>query len=239
MRGAGAPHGDRQPGGIEHGGCVSIDEPVELGQRSWGRKCLEHGFLLASEEFGKHPIHHHSGQFDRRLLADPHSQLDRLGHRHLLGGAHSEQSGDGRVGQHLEHPVGLCPDQADLDQSVDGLRRGQLTHDVAGRRCVDHHHVPVSVAHFEAELPNGQDFSDARSCGGQEVKGPGHRTDPADDGDAELELQVLAERGLGVHRHGEEPGLDLFLLEPGGRRFVVPGELTLRVDLADQHLLAP
>ena len=53
------------------------------------------------------------------------------------------------------------------------------------------------------------------------------------------ELEVLAERGLGVHGHGEEAGEDLLLVEAGRGRLVEPGHVALGVDLADEDPLAP
>ena len=95
-------------------------------------------------------------------------------------------------------------DEPDLDQIVDRLRRGQQPDDVTGRRRVDHHQVVVALAHLVAELADGEDLADTRGGGGHEVERLGQRPDPADHRDPQLELQVLAERRLGVHGHGEE-----------------------------------
>ena len=108
-----------------------------------------------------------------------------------------------------------------------------------GGRGVHHHQVVVALAHLVAELAHGEDLPHPGRRGGHEVERLGQRADPAHHRDPQLELQVLAERGLGVHGHGEQPREDLLLLEAGRRRLVEAGHVALGVDLADQHPLAP
>ena len=116
------------------------------------RKLLEDLFLPLAEELGQDPVHHHGGELHRGLLLDPRRELEGLVHRHLLGRGHRHQARLLRVGEDLEHPVGLAPDQADLDQVVDGLGGRQLADDVPAGRRVDDDQVVVALAHLVAEL---------------------------------------------------------------------------------------
>ncbi len=208
------------------------------GDLAGGGELLEDRLLLATEELGQHTVDHDRGELHGGLVADTVGELDGLGHRHLLGSADRDQSGDHRVREDVEHPVGLGADEPDLDQIVDRLRRRQLADDVSERRRVDDHQVVVAFTHLVAELADGEDLAHARCGGRHEVERLCERPDPPDHGDPQLELQVLAERRLGVHRHGEEARQDLTLLEAGGRRLVVPGDVALGVDLADEDPLA-
>ena len=107
-----------------------------------------------------------------------------------------------RIGEDVEHPVGLAADQAHLDQIVDGLGRRQLADDVPAGRRIDHDQVVVALSHLVAELAHGQDLPHARCGRGHEVERLGQRPDAPHHRDAQLQLEVLAQRGLGVHRHG-------------------------------------
>ena len=69
-------------------------------------------------------------------------------------------------------------------------------------------------------------------------KRAGQRAEAGHQRDLELEAQVLLQRLLGVHRHGEEVGLDLAGLEGGGPGLEEVGQVALGVDLADQGALA-
>ena len=74
---------------------------------------------------------------------------------------------------------------------------------------------------------------------GDEVEGAGQRTESGDQRDLELEAQVLLERLLGVHRHGEEARRDLALgSNDGGADLEEVGQVALGVDLADEGALA-
>ncbi len=238
MRGPGPPQRHRQPGGLEHRTGVSAEQVAQARGELIGGEQLEDGLLLASEQLGEHAVDDDGGQGDGRLGLDAGGELDGLVDRHLLGRADRDEPGGRRVREDVEHPVGLGADEPDLHQVVDGLGRGQLAHDVPRSGRVDHHQVVGAFAHLVAELADGEDLAHPGSGGGDEVEGLGQRTDAADDGDLQLELQVLAEGRLGVHGHREQPGQDLLLLEPGGGRLVVPGDVPFGVDLADEHPLA-
>ena len=53
----------------------------------------------------------------------------------------------------------LLAHEANLHQLVDGLRGGQLTDDVAGRRGVDHDEVVVVLADLPRQLSDGEDLA--------------------------------------------------------------------------------
>ena len=200
-------------------------------------QAVEDLFFVTAEQLGQDPVDDDAGEADGRLGGHPAGQLERLGDRHLLGRRHRDEAGPGRVGEDVEHPVGLGADEADLDEVVDGLGGGELADDVAGGRRVDDDEVVVALADLVAELADGQDLPDARRGGGDEVERLGQRPDPADDRDLQVELEVLAQRRLGVHRHGEDAGRDLALGEPGRRGLEERREVALGVDLAGQHPL--
>ncbi len=129
-------------------------------------------------------------------------------------------------------------DHADVHEIVDHPRGGDLGDDVAGRLGVDDDEVVVALAHLEAQLADGEDLLHAGRRVGDEVERAGERPDAPDQGDAHEQPQVLAERVLGVHRHGEQARLELARGELQRGRVVGRGERTLGVHLADEHALA-
>ena len=139
---------------------------------------LEHLLLAPAEQLGQHPVDHDGGQVDVGLRLDAARQLDRLVDRHLLRRGHDHHAGRGRVGQDVDHPARLLAHQADLHQLVDGLRRGQLADDVAGRRGVDHDQVVVALAHLPPQLADGEDLLHAGRGRGHELEDAGQRADP-------------------------------------------------------------
>jgi hypothetical protein len=115
---------------------------------------------------------------------------------------------------------------------------------VPARGGVGHHQVVVALADLEGELAHGEDLTNARGGGRHEVEGAGQRRDPRREragtvAEVKLDAQVLLQRLLGAHRHGEEPGLDLSRLEADRRRLEDLGQIALGVDLAGQDPLAP
>ena len=100
--------------------------------------------------------------------------------RHLLGGRHDHHAGLRRVGEDVEHPLGLVAHHAHLHQLVDGLRRGELADDVAAGDGVDDDEVVVALAHLPRELADGEDLLHARRGVGDEVEGAGERADPGE-----------------------------------------------------------
>jgi hypothetical protein len=96
----------------------------------------------------------------------------------------------------------------------------------------------VLLAHLVAELADGQDLSDPRGGGGHEVEGLGQRADAADHRDAQVQLEVLAQRRLGVHGHGPDVGCHLARREVGRAGLEEGGQVTLGVHLAGEHALA-
>ena len=234
----GAAHGHGQAGRVEQRSGVPAHQLVQLRRGARRRQGVEHLLLLAAEELGEDPVDHHRRQLHRGLVLHPLGQLDGLVDRHLLGRAHGDQAGGRRIGEDVEHPVGLGADESHLDQVVDGLGGGQQADDVAGGRCVHHHQVVVALAHLVDGLAHGEDLPHPGRGGGHEVEGLGQRPDAADDRDAQLQLEVLAQRRLGVHGHGEQAGEDLLLVEAGGRGLVEAGHVALGIHLADEDPLA-
>ncbi len=94
---------------------------------------FEHLLLRPPEELGKDPVHHHRRKVDGGLFAQASCELHRLVHRHLFWGRDDHEARLGGVGEDVEHPVGLDPDEPHLHQLVDGLRSGQLADDVPSR----------------------------------------------------------------------------------------------------------
>ena len=64
------------------------------------------------------------------------------------------------------------------------------------------------------------------------------RTDPSDDRDAQLQLQVLAKRRLCIHRHHAQAGEHVVAREGCRPGLVERGEITLGVHLAGERPLA-
>ena len=108
-----------------------------------------------------------------------------------------------RVLEDVEHPPRLVAHHADLDQVADHPRGADLGDDVPARLGVDDDEVVVALAHLVGELADGEDLLDARRRVGDEVERAGERADAPDERDADEQPQVLAQRVLGVHRHGE------------------------------------
>ncbi len=136
-------------------------------------------------------------------------------------------------------PGRLVPDQPHLDQLPDGLRGRELGHDVAGGRGVDHDEVVVLLPGLPDHLADGQDLLDPRGGVGHEVQRARQGPDAGHQRDLDLEAQVLLQGLLGVHRHGEEVGLDLAGLPGGGRGGEEVGQVALGVELTDEGRLAP
>ena len=103
---------------------------------------------------------------------------------------------------------------------------------------VHHHQVVVRLAHLPAELAHREDLAHTGGGGRHEVERLGQWPDPPHHRDAQVELEVLAQRRLRVHRHGPDPGRDLPRREVGGRRLEERRHVALGVDLADQDSLA-
>ena len=146
--------------------------------------------------------------------------------------------GAGGVLEDVEHPLRLVVDHPDVHEVVDGLGAGQLAGDVAGRRGVDDHEVVVALPHLVGHLADGEDLLHARRGVGHEVERAGQRTEAAQQRDAQLQAEVLLQRVLGVHGHGEQVGLHLAGLEGERGALVGRGQRALGVHLADQGPLA-
>jgi hypothetical protein len=58
---------------------------LELGRPPVGRLGLESLELGGREALSEHPVHHADGRADPDQVAELVLQLERLGHRHLLG----------------------------------------------------------------------------------------------------------------------------------------------------------
>ena len=199
---------------------------------------VEHLLLTASEELGQDAVHHHGGEVDHRLLGEAVGQLEGLVDRHLLRRRDDHDAGLRRVTEQVEHPTRLVAHHAHLDELLDRLRGGELAGDVAGGHRVHDDEVVAVLAHLPQELPDREDLLHARGGVGDEVEGAGEGSEPGDERDLELEAQVLLERLLGVHRHGEEARGHLALLERGGADLEEVGQVALGVDLADERALA-
>ena len=119
---------------------------------------LEDLLLALAEQFGEDPVHDDGRHADRGLLTHPVRQLERLAHRHLLGRADSDEPRLERVGEDVEHPVGLAADQPHLHEVVDGLGGRQLPDDMPAGRCVHDDQVVVALLDLPAELPDGEDL---------------------------------------------------------------------------------
>ena len=143
---------------------------------------------------------------DAGLAVEPVEQLDRLGDRHLLGRRDDDEPGPAGVLEDVGHPPRLLADQPDLDELADHPRGGDLGDDVAARLGVDDDEVVVALAHLVGELADGEDLLDARRGVGDEVERAGERADAPDERHLDEQPQVLAQRVLGVHRHGEQVG---------------------------------
>jgi hypothetical protein len=234
VAGAGAAEGDGQPGGLQDGpdrAVGGVGQPVRHRRLA---QPLEDLLVDAAEQLGQDPVHDHGGDVDPGVVPHPVHQLDRLVDRHLLRRGHDDQAGGGPVGEQVGQPARLLPDLAHVDQVVDGLGRGQLAHDVAGGRGVDHHQVVVVLLDLPADLADGEDLPHAGGGGGHEVEHASQGPEPGHRREVELEVQVLPQRGLGVHGHvpqvgGQPPGL-----EPRARRLEEVGQVALGVDLAGQ-----
>ena len=142
------------------------------------------------------------------------NKLGRLGDRQLFGCGDHGHARPRRIIENVEHPLRLIAHEADLHQIRNHPRRTDLTHDVATRLGVDDHEVVVPLAHFEAELPDAENFLHAGRGIRHEVEGLGQRADPADERDLDEEPQILPKRIFGTHRHREQVGRDLGGFEP-------------------------
>ena len=199
---------------------------------------LEHLLLAAAEQLGQHAVHDDGGEVDDRLVAQSFGELERLVDRHLLRRRHDHHAGLLGVAEDVDHPARLVAHHAHLHELLDRLRRRELTGDVAGGHRVDDDEVVAALAHLPQELPDREDLLHAGRGVGHEVEGAGQRAEASHQRDLELEAQVLLERLLGVHRHGEEAGRHLALLERRGTDLEEVGQVALGVDLADEGALA-
>ena len=175
---------------------------------------------------------------DAGVAVEAGEQVDRLGDGHLLGRRDDDEPGARRVLEDLGHPRRLLADHADLHELADHPRRADLGDDVAARLGVDDDEVVVPLAHLVGELADGEDLLDARRGVGDEVERAGERADATDERDLDEQPQVLLQRVLGVHRHGEQAGVELTRLERERRRVERRGERALGVHLAHERALA-
>ena len=184
---AGPPHGHGEPGGLEHRG-HGPPRPLRQHTLDVGRPQLLEDLLLAlAEELGQDTVDHDGRQptVVSSLTLVTSSSVSFTG---ISSGVHTATSPVfWRVGEDVEHPVGLAADQPHLDEVVDGLGRGQLADDVATGRGVDHHEVVVRLAHLLAELAHGEDLTDPRRRGRHEVERLGQRADAAHHRDAQVQ----------------------------------------------------
>ena len=132
-------------------------------------------------------------------------QLDRLVDRHLLGGGDHDEAGLARVGEDVEHPVGLLRTRPTCTRSLMacGAASWPTMWPLAGG--VDDDEVVVALLDLPAELADGEDLPHAGRGGGHEVEHLGQRADAADERQRSCSLRYC-ERRLGVHRHRPEPG---------------------------------
>ena len=95
------------------------------------------------------------------------------------------------------------------------------------------------LAHLPADLADGEDLLHARRRVRDEVErlARAGRARPS-TGTRRLSLQVLLQRRLGVHRHREDPGIDLARLEADRALLELRGDVALGVDLDEQDALA-
>ena len=97
------------------------------------------------EALRPHRVHEDRVQAEADLLAQPPLELDRLGHRHLLGQRDAHVAGARRVREHLGHLVGLAADRPDARDLAERPRRREHPDPVAGGGRVDHHEVVRAV----------------------------------------------------------------------------------------------
>src|SRR5439155_18970322 len=109
---------------------------------------------------------------------------------------------------------------------------------VAGSRRVDDDEVVVPLPHLPHRLADREDLPDTGTCGGDELEGARQWPDAGDGRETQLDTEVLLQRLLGVHRHGEEARLDLLGLVARGPGLEKVAEVALGVDLADERALA-
>ena len=96
----------------------------------------------------------------------------------------------------------------------------------------------MALADLPADLPDGEDLLDPRCRRGQEVEGLRHGADPSDDRDAQVQLEVLAQRRLGVHGHEREAVGHPLWHELRRRHLECRREVALGVDLAAEDRAA-
>ena len=203
----------------------------------------EHGLVLGGEGLGQHPVDDDRAERHRGLLAGPGDELDGLVDRHLLGCGDDVEGGERRAGEDVHHPLRLAPDRTRLHELADGAGGVELGEHVAGGRGVDDHEVPVGpaldrLADLPADLADGEDLLHSRRGIGHEVEHVGDRPDAPHHGDAQVELEVLAQRRLGVQLHREHTRVHLHRVEADRLVLEQVGEVALGVDLDEEDLLA-
>ncbi len=232
------PQGHGEAGPVQQRGHVAVDRDDQRVVRRAFDELVEDLLLGGGEQLGQHPVHDDRGDLDVGLLCDALGELERLDDRHLLGRRDDDRARGAGVTEDVEHPAGLVADQADLDELVDGLGRGQLTDHVPAGDRVHDHQVVVALPHLVAELADRQDLAHAGRRAGDEVEGARQGTDAREQRHLELQPEVLLERLLGLHRHREEVGGNLPGFEGDGPGLEERGQVALGVDLAHQSPLA-
>ena len=192
--------------------------------------------LAAVEQRRQNPVGDHRRGGDSGITVEPIEQVQRLGHRHLLGRGDDHDAGPHGVLEDVSHPLRLLSHHAQLHQLADDTRGADLGDDVTTRLRVDDDEVVVLLSHLVCQLADGKDLFDAGRRVGDEVERARQRTDAPDQRQLHEEPQVLAQRVLGVHRHRGESGLERARCEIEHRRIERRGEITLGVHLAHQDI---
>ncbi len=233
------PQRHREAGTVEHGPHPAAHGRRQLGGAIGFLEEVEDLLLPPAEQLGQHLVHDDGRERHLRLGLEPIDELEGLGDGHLFGGGHDDGAGDDRIGEQIQHPPGLVADPTHLDQIVDRLGSRQLADHVTGGGGVDHDQVVVALTHLPGDLAHREDLLDPGGGRGHEVERLRQRPDASEQRDPQLKAQVLLERLLGVHRHGEEVRSELPRREGQRTRFEDIAQRALGVDLHEQGPLTP
>jgi len=124
-----------------------------------GEELVQFRSAVAGVQLGAGPVHDHGRQAGRGGVVQPVDELERLGHRDLLGEGDVDDAGANRIAEQFDHParlVGDPPDRGDLGH-VAGRRK--FAQEVAARGGVDNDEVPIARTGLVGVLADQQQLS--------------------------------------------------------------------------------
>ena len=148
-----------------------------------------------------HAVDDNERHVDVSFFTNALGKFQGLVNRTLFGRGDENRGRRIGVGKHLDHPIGLFAQHADLGQRADRSRCGELARDVTRTLGIDNDEVVMVRTYLVADLADGEDLLHAGSGIGHEVERLGQDADTRHEWDPHVEADVFTQCLFGfVHR---------------------------------------